>query len=454
MTRFFMILSLNYLQFVPFSFALSYGAHCLFKVPKKKKSIIKDITIITTILTVSLTMISFIDLWHQRYLSTELAFVITAVQYTLYLLWLRRYTNSENLRLPFLLLAFYNCLYNITINVYQYISLLNEASFLRLSSFQFFLIHILMNLTWFTLAIFATKRLATSYTGSFQRFLQTPRLLYSIIGLYFLIDIVYLSGLIQLGRNQETNTINLVISGSFLFLLTLTIFIIRETDRNYHLSYSQKMLAEQQHYVDHIETLYNDLQKLHHDHKNLLSGMYFQVSEGNLEEVKTYLSEKLLTTDEQLQDNLRQQRQLNNVKMLEVKSLLFTKMLLAKEHNVTLNLEVLEPIHSLAMEMNDFIRVFGIVLDNAIEAAGNMEGSEIVDVLLIQEKNYVEVIVKNPCPGMIDLEKIWQLGYSTKGENRGIGLATYKEILSSYEGVFQETNVDHNRFMQRIVIPQ
>ncbi|MGM0216803.1 sensor histidine kinase [Enterococcus sp. AZ109] len=454
MTRFFTILSLNFLQLVLFSFALSYGAHQLFKVPEKKKSIIKDIAIITTVLTVSLTMISFIDLWHQRYLSTELAFVTTAIQYTIYLLWLKRYTNSENFRLPLVLLAFYNCIYTITLYVGQYISLLNEASFLRLSTFQFFLIHILMNLTWFTLAIFATQRLATSYTGSFQRFLQTPRILYSIIGLYFSLDIVSLSGLIQLGRNQDTNFINLFISGVFLLLLVFIIFITREIDRNYHLTYSQKMLAEQQHYVDHIETLYNDLQKLHHDHKNLLSGMYFQVSEGNLEEVKAYLSEKLLITDEQLQGNLRQQRQLSNVKILEVKSLLFTKILLAKEHNVTLNLEVLEPIHSLAMEMNDFIRVFGIVLDNAIEAAGNMEGSAIVDVLLIQEEKHLEVLVKNPCPNMINLEKIWQLGYSTKGDKRGIGLATYKEILSSYDNVLQETQTTGNKFSQKMIISQ
>lgn len=450
MVRFVAFVAVNYVMLLVHMVLLVYGAKQLFHVRLKKSGLLNNCFIPCLILTLLITSISFIDLWHQSYITPFWSLVMSIVQYAGLFVWLKHYAQVKHCAIPLILITLFNCIDTITTMTLQYVYMITEDF-----SIGILPMHYLFYIATVIIACFIKLLLIRflSYRGDLNHLLKFPKLVYFLL-LYAFAEQLIFNGTLDYSRDIDTTFINLYASAIFLFLLLLFIVIVREVDRNYQLSYSKSMLVQQQKYVEHVEALYNDLQKLHHDHKNLLSGMYFQVSEGKIDEVKAYLSEKLLTTDEQLQENIRQQKQLNNVKMLEVKSLLFTKILMANAYNVTLNLEVLLPIESLSMEMNDFLRVLGIAIDNAIEAASKLDNQAVVDVLMLQSEHSVEVIVKNPCPETVNLERIWELGYSTKGENRGIGLATYKEILNSYANVLRETHVLQDQFVQTIVIPR
>jgi len=47
-----------------------------------------------------------------------------------------------------------------------------------------------------------------------------------------------------------------------------------------------------------------------------------------------------------------------------------------------------------------------------------------------------------------DLEEIYEVGFSTKGENRGLGLNNVKEIIDKYDEVILETDIETNYFIQ------
>lgn len=45
---------------------------------------------------------------------------------------------------------------------------------------------------------------------------------------------------------------------------------------------------------------------------------------------------------------------------------------------------------------------------------------------------------------------MFELGFSTKGRNRGIGLNNVKEILDKYENIILETEMEDSKFRQII----
>lgn len=449
MSKFFYYLLANHISYSFYLVALIYGAHHLFDTPYRK-GWLKSVVLFPALIALTMTPLSFIDLQDSRFIAVPLAMFIILLEKVIFFVFIKKYTQSQNSTLPVFLLACYTCIENIVILLQQYAFTNYPDWFANLP----IVIDILTDLFWyapfFICAIAICKLL--SHRNGFRQLLDYPLLTYVIAGLFFLIDfltLVYAEAL----RSPNYEFWNLYISAIFLALFIAVLLLVREVDRSYHLTYSKKIIEEQNRYVEHIEALYNDLQKLQHDHKNLLSGMYLQVKERRMDEVEKYLTNALSATDENLQASLREQKQLGNVKIVEVKSLLFTKMLWAKELGVRLNLEVINPVYSLSMEISDFIRVLGIALDNAIEAAAKIDEQAVVDVLLIQENGYVELLIQNPYVDSIDTEKIWEMGYSTKGKNRGIGLATYKEILDNYAEVLQETKISDNQFIHSLIIP-
>ncbi|WP_455797754.1 GHKL domain-containing protein [Clostridium butyricum] len=52
----------------------------------------------------------------------------------------------------------------------------------------------------------------------------------------------------------------------------------------------------------------------------------------------------------------------------------------------------------------------------------------------------------------IPIYKIYEKGFSTKGENRGLGLYSLKEITSKYNNVFLDTVLENNEFKQLLQI--
>ena len=94
----------------------------------------------------------------------------------------------------------------------------------------------------------------------------------------------------------------------------------------------------------------------------------------------------------------------------------------------------------------------GIMLDNAIEATNGHEQGKIMSAIFMEKTSTVFVIqntVFDPLP------PLWQLketGYSTKGENRGIGLTNLSEIVSRNENMILETRLPGSVFIQRLTM--
>lgn len=78
--------------------------------------------------------------------------------------------------------------------------------------------------------------------------------------------------------------------------------------------------------------------------------------------------------------------------------------------------------------------------------------SQGVIVLFYESKESVSILVKNPVRETVPLHLLGQEGYSAKGEGRGLGLASLRRIVESYDEMWWRTSQEEGWFEQELVI--
>ncbi len=85
-------------------------------------------------------------------------------------------------------------------------------------------------------------------------------------------------------------------------------------------------------------------------------------------------------------------------------------------------------------------KIVGVYLDNAIQAVKDLETKEMDVEIYIEEGNFC-ILVANNFQGELDVDKLGTMGYSSKGDNHGYGLALVKEILMQNKEITSETSI-------------
>lgn len=105
----------------------------------------------------------------------------------------------------------------------------------------------------------------------------------------------------------------------------------------------------------------------------------------------------------------------------------------AEKLGITMNINVLINLKKINVNDFDLCRILGILIDNAIEAAKDCE-DKYISIKFIHDNynNRDLVIIENSCKNcLIDINKIYEKGFSSKKEkiNHGLGLWKVKQIL-------------------------
>lgn len=244
---------------------------------------------------------------------------------------------------------------------------------------------------------------------------------------------------------------NMFYMASYMIFTLFLFFLSKEQLSKEKIRRSETLILQQQAYVTRLEDIQNKLRGIHHDYKNVAAGLYLQAQEGDIEAVKEFVSEKLLQIDKDIQGNIRQMNQLSKIEMIELKSLILTKTLEAGRLDIHLEVEVLHMVKTVNMSIQDLLRCVGVLLDNAIEATAKTTQKSLT-IALLQENEKLTLMVKNPVNEAVDMNKIWEVGYSTKGENRGLGLASLQDIVKRHDNLLQETKVEQGIFTQILMV--
>lgn len=239
-----------------------------------------------------------------------------------------------------------------------------------------------------------------------------------------------------------------------IFLISLNIL-----DRNLR-ERIQQQLSEQRElqlrnmsdYSQHIEELYNELRSFRHDYINILRSLKLGIDTHDLPAIEQIYNQVLKDSGQALNQSKYDLGRLSNIHNDALKSVLSAKFLEAQSKGIEIGLEVPQEIKPQGMELLDFITIVSILADNAMEAAVETSHPVVSFAFLEQEGRQIFIIENTIKEFSIHSDNIFKKGFSTKGENRGLGLSNVQNIISHYPNVALRTTSHDHSFRQELEI--
>ena len=231
----------------------------------------------------------------------------------------------------------------------------------------------------------------------------------------------------------------------------LVVYLAQWFDAVRKMEAQQGVIAQQQLYEQELEAIRREVRAFRHDYKNMLAGLSQQAGAGETEALCAALSELDAGFDRRIGEKIQVSTQVGNLRIPQVRSLLLSKLTAMGERGVDCRLEVLYPVERVGMDVWDLVRCLGILLDNAAEAALETE-TPWVEIVLLAQGEALSLRVSNPYAGRIDPVKMWEEGWSTKGEGRGLGLPGYQRILEEYRNAGSAASWAGDVFVQDLTI--
>ena len=269
---------------------------------------------------------------------------------------------------------------------------------------------------------------------------------------YFMV----LQFLIIFGQNNQGRRdwiVYLVVTYALLFLATLVYINATFSERLKEevLLQKDRQISDLANYSQQIEKLYTDLRRFRHDYLNVLSSIKYGIDSKDIAIISDIYDNILEKTKTRIEGKQYEIANLINIKDEAVKGVLASKILEAQGQSITIHLEVSDVFEVSRMELLDFITVLSIFLDNAIEASLDSSAKE-VNIALISGETKVVIVENTIAQESINTVGIFKLGRSSKGEGRGIGLSTVREILGKYPKCSLSTQSKDYRFKQTLII--
>ncbi|MDT2600641.1 GHKL domain-containing protein [Enterococcus hulanensis] len=233
---------------------------------------------------------------------------------------------------------------------------------------------------------------------------------------------------------------------------SMLIFINRRAKKR--LEAQEQVKYELTQYINSLESVTQNIRKNHHDFSNLLFslGGYIYQEPINEKELKKYFEDVTQTFEADYHYFLEISR-LSNLENPELKTLIFTKLMAATKEDIPFDIEIDQPIKKLPIDHLALARIFGILIDNALEAAEESEKPFVRLAILEEEHHYLFVLVNATKNRTISPALMQKENFSTKGENRGLGLSIVQSIIQNYSHILTlKTTQNEQEFCQTLIL--
>ena len=236
------------------------------------------------------------------------------------------------------------------------------------------------------------------------------------------------------------------------YILSILTFVISFLLKEMKYKRNQEEIETYYEYTLKIEAINNEMRKFRHDYVNILTTLSEYIREDDMTGLRDYFNKNIVPMKDNLQMNAIKLNGIENLKVREIKGLITAKILRAQEMSIPISIEIPDEVKRINLNMIDLSRSIGIILDNAIEASTEID-DPIIRVAFIESENSVTFIVMNKCADDIPrIHELFQESFSTKGEGRGLGLSTLKEIADNADNVLLDTIIENGFFIQKVEI--
>jgi two-component system sensor histidine kinase AgrC len=212
------------------------------------------------------------------------------------------------------------------------------------------------------------------------------------------------------------------------------------------------MVEASKKYIRDLEESYNALRTIKHDYVNILTSFKLYIDNEDMKGLAKYYYDELSEMNRELLHQNKLMGSLENVRLDEVKSILIYKCSGAAQHEIGIRFEIREPIEKLGVSTAIVCQMLGILLDNAIEAALEVD-KKALEIAIVKNPNSTAFIIKNTWAEQhVPIDKFFELGFSTKPDGSGVGLYTARNYTEKIKGLYLETETTDEHFTQILTV--
>lgn len=238
---------------------------------------------------------------------------------------------------------------------------------------------------------------------------------------------------------------------SFILLIAFLVLSIYSFTRMIKLANTRRDLECAEEYNKSLEILYDKVKGFKHDFDNIVSTLDGYIETNDMLGLKKYFDE--VKKDCKITNNLSiiNPRTINNP---GIYSLLNNKYFKASNLGINFEFEYFINLNKLDVNLYQFSRILGVLIDNAIEEAEKCN-DKVVKLSFIRENrnNRTLITIQNTYSNKdVDIEKIFNKGESGKTNHSGIGLWEVKNYVKKSKNLDLFTTKDDTFFKQELSI--
>ena len=266
---------------------------------------------------------------------------------------------------------------------------------------------------------------------------------------------IYLYIIVSEGLDSE---LRMVVSNLVVLLVVMGLAIAiydeyRVTIRaKYQVQQQRLQIKNDTRYMHEIETHYNELRRFRHDYQNIMLSINEYLKTDDLAGLQQYYQQNIAPVTKRVSDEQYNLEDLSRVQVKSVKSILFSKLSYAQSQGVKVQFDLKQVLNGVTTNELDLAIALGIILDNAIEATAGHYHGELMSAIFVTAHSTVFLVQNNVFDSLPPLWQLKEAGYSTKGQERGLGLSQLSAIVNRNENMILETRLLASAFVQRLTV--
>lgn len=295
------------------------------------------------------------------------------------------------------------------------------------------------------LLIIKNKNIYLNILDEFDNKTKLTLIFTFILGLFVLCTQLFITAF-------YTNELPIIVSIlNFICLLAYFGINIYTLTRITKLTSTKKQLDNAEEYNKTLQIIHDSVRCFKHDFDNTVATLGGYIQTNDMEGLKNYYK--------QLENECEK---VNNLYILNpevinnpgIYSLLTNKYHKAEKQDIKLNISVLMDLNTINMKIYDFTKILGILLDNSIDAASTCE-EKIVNVIFREDdknKRQLLIIENTYLDKNVDINKIFDKGFTGKENHTGLGLWEIRKILKRNNNLNLYTTKNDKYFTQQFEI--
>ena len=182
------------------------------------------------------------------------------------------------------------------------------------------------------------------------------------------------------------------------------------------------------------EEMMNKYRVANHENKNLLLTIRAMVLSKE-KDIPKFINS---IVKEKYNDNEKLLFKVNVIPSGGLRATIYSEILKIKKKNIQYSLNIdsnLKTVDLIELETNVIInicKILGVFIDNAIEEVEKLN-KKYIGINLYRKEDYLNIEISNNYNNSIEIDKIYERGFTTKGKGHGYGLSLVRKIINDNE---------------------